>query len=190
MPPAAGGRSVLAGWRAAGSEISFFSPLTNQAPDPKADAIYLPGGYPELHAGRIASNWDFMEGLQQAADTSKVIFGECGGYMVLGHGLTDADGRRHPMAGLLPLETSFATRRLHIGYRRVALAKAGPLGGARTRFRGHEFHFATVIEEAPGLPLFRASDAGGNALGEVGLADRRVVGSFIHLIDLEGADGA
>jgi cobyrinic acid a,c-diamide synthase len=180
--------SVLEGWRAAGSEISFFSPLTNQAPDPKADAIYLPGGYPELHAGRIAANWDFLEGLQQAADASKVIFGECGGYMVLGHGLTDAEGRRHPMAGLLPLETSFASRRLHIGYRQVALAKAGPLGGARTRFRGHEFHFATIIEEGPGLPLFRAWDASGNDLGEFGLADRRVVGSFIHLIDLVDPD--
>jgi len=181
--------AVLEGWRAAGSEISFFSPLTNEAPDPKADAIYLPGGYPELHAGRIAANWDFMEGLQQAADASKPVFGECGGYMVLGHGLTDAEGRRHPMAGLLPLETSFATKRLHIGYRRVTLAKAGPLGGARTRFRGHEFHFATVVEEGPGLPLFRAEDASGRELGETGLADRRVVGSFIHLIDLEKADG-
>lgn len=181
--------AVLEGWRAAGSEISFFSPLTNQAPDPKADAIYLPGGYPELHAGRISANWDFMDGLQQAADASKPIFGECGGYMVLGHGLTDAEGRRHPMAGLLPLETSFATRRLHIGYRRVTLSKAGPLGGARTRFRGHEFHFATVVEEGPGLPLFRAEDASGRELGETGMADRRVVGSFIHLIDLERADG-
>jgi cobyrinic acid a,c-diamide synthase len=180
--------ALLEGWRAAGSELSFFSPLTNEAPDPKADAIYLPGGYPELHAGRISANWDFMDGLQQAADASKPIFGECGGYMVLGQGLTDADGRRHPMAGLLPLETSFATRRLHIGYRRITLAKAGPLGGARTRFRGHEFHFATVIEEGPGLPLFRAEDASGRELGETGLADRRVVGSFIHLIDLERAD--
>lgn len=182
--------AVLEGWRASGAEINFFSPLTNETPDPKADAIYLPGGYPELHAGRIAANWDFMDGLQQAADASKPIFGECGGYMVLGRGLTDAEGRRHPMAGLLPLETSFASRRLHIGYRRVTLAKAGPLGGARTRFRGHEFHFATVVEEGPGLPLFRAEDASGRELGETGLADRRVVGSFIHLIDLERPDGA
>lgn len=179
--------SLIEGWRAAGAEINFFSPLTNQAPDHKADAIYLPGGYPELHAGRISSNWDFMDGLQQAAEASKPIFGECGGYMVLGHGLTDAEGRRHPMASLLPLETSFATKRLHIGYRRVTLAKAGPLGGARTRYRGHEFHFASIIEEGPGLPLFKAEDAQGRDLGSIGLADRRVIGSFIHLIDQEAA---
>jgi cobyrinic acid a,c-diamide synthase len=181
--------ATIDGWRAAGAEISFFSPLTNQAPDVRADAIYLPGGYPELHAGRLAANWDFLEGLQQAADKSKAIFGECGGYMVLGHGLTDADGRRHPMAGLLPLETSFAARKLHIGYRRAVLAKAGPLGSARKRFRGHEFHFASVIEEGPGLPLFRCEDASGRELGQMGLADRRVVGSFIHLIDLEAPEG-
>lgn len=177
--------AVLEGWRSAGSEIELFSPLANEAPSDSADAIYLPGGYPELHGGKIAANWEFLDGLQRAADTSKPIFGECGGYMVLGHGLTDSDGRRHPMAGLLPLETSFATRRLHLGYRRATLAKAGPLGGARTRFRGHEFHFATVVEEGPGLPLFRIEDANGNDLGETGLADRRVMGSFIHLIDLE-----
>lgn len=182
--------ATIEGWRRAGSEISFFSPLTNQAPDPNADAIYLPGGYPELHAGRIAANWDFLDGLQRAADAAKAIFGECGGYMVLGHGLTDAEGRRHPMAGLLPVETSFAKRRLHLGYRRVALAKAGPLGGARTRFRGHEFHYATIIEEGPGLPLFRCEDANGHELGEAGLADRRVVGSFIHLIDHEATENA
>lgn len=182
--------AVLEGWRSAGSEIELFSPLANEAPSDAVDAIYLPGGYPELHGGRIASNWEFLDGLQRAADASKPIFGECGGYMVLGHGLTDADGRRHPMAGLLPLETSFATRRLHLGYRRATLAKAGPLGGARTRFRGHEFHFATVVEEGPGLPLFRIEDANGNDMGETGLADRRVVGSFIHLIDLESTADA
>ena len=94
--------------------------------------------------------------------------------MVLGHGLTDADGRRHPMACLLPLETSFAARKLHIGYRRAVLAKAGPLGGAHAHvFRGHEFHFASVIEEGPGLPLFRCEDASGRELGQMGLADRR-----------------
>lgn len=182
--------AVIDGWRAAGSEIEFFSPLANEQPSINADAIYLPGGYPELHAGKIAANWAFLDALQAAADESKVIFGECGGYMVLGHGLIDADGRRHPMAGLLPLETSFAKRKMHLGYRRVTLAKAGPLGGARTRFRGHEFHYATVIEEGPGLPLFRVESADGQELPEAGLADRRVVGSFIHLIDQEKPDPA
>ncbi|MDA0998736.1 MAG: cobyrinate a,c-diamide synthase [Proteobacteria bacterium] len=175
--------AVVEGWRKAGAEISFFSPLTNQSPNVKADAVYLPGGYPELHAGRLSANWDFMEGLQRAADESKAIYGECGGYMVLGQGLTDASGRRHPMAGLLPLETSFAKRRLHLGYRRVTLAKNGPLGPARRKFRGHEFHYATVIEEGPGIPLFRIEDAVGTDLGETGLGDRRVQGSFVHLID-------
>lgn len=179
--------AVVEAWRDAGAEIKFFSPLTNQAPDADADAIYLPGGYPELHAARLSANWTFLEGLQQAADRNTAILGECGGYMVLGAGIVDKDGRRHPMADLLPLETSFHQRKLHLGYRRVTLAKSGALGGARTRFRGHEFHFATVLEEGPGIPLFRASDAEGNDIGDVGLADRRVMGSFVHLIDIDEA---
>ena len=179
---------VLEGWRKAGAEISMFSPLTNEAPSPLADAVYLPGGYPELHAGRISANWDFMDGLQKAAEDGKTIFGECGGYMVLGKGLVDADGRRHPMAGLLPLETRFDKRQLHLGYRRVTLAKGGPLGPARRKFRGHEFHYATVEQEGPGLPLFQSQDASGREHGNNGLADGRVVGSFIHLIDMETED--
>ncbi len=105
---------VLEDWRGAGIEILPFSPLADQAPDGSADAVFLPGGYPELHAGRLAANRGFLSGLRGAAERGAAIYGECGGYMVLGHGLIDGDGARHEMAGLLPLETSFAARRLHL----------------------------------------------------------------------------
>ena len=120
--------AVLEGWRRQGAELSFFSPLADEAPDPAADAVYLPGGYPELHAGRLAAAERFLAGLQRAAAAGTAIYGECGGYMVLGEALTDADGRAHRMAGLLPLATSFAERRLHLGYRAATLLGAGPLG--------------------------------------------------------------
>ena len=112
--------SVLRGWRDAGAEVFFFSPLADEAPDRGADAVYLPGGYPELHAGRLAACERFLGALRQAAQDGKAIYGECGGYMVLGEALTAADGRVHRMAGLLPLATSFAERRLHLGYREVS----------------------------------------------------------------------
>ena len=67
--------------------------------------MFLPGGYPELHAARIAGNSGFMHGLARAARRGVLIYGECGGYMVLGTALTDKDGNRHRMAGLLPHET-------------------------------------------------------------------------------------
>jgi cobyrinic acid a,c-diamide synthase len=176
---------VIEGWRAVGSEIVPFSPLADEAPDPAADAVYLPGGYPELHAGRLAAARRFLEGVRAAARRGAAVFGECGGYMMLGEGLVDGDGHRHAMAGLLPLETSFAAPRLHLGYRRATLAAGNFLGRAGRRFRGHEFHYAAVLKEGPGQPLFACADAQGNALGTTGLVAGNVAGSFVHLIDGE-----
>ena len=175
--------ALMEDWRATGAEIVPFSPLADEAPDAAADAVYLPGGYPELHAGRIAGNRRFLDGLRNAAGRGAVLFGECGGYMVLGRGLIDADGRRHAMAGLLPLETSFHERRLSLGYRHAHLAADGPLGKTGTTYSGHEFHYCRVISEDTEMPLFAASDATGAALGHAGMSVDRVSGSFIHLID-------
>jgi cobyrinic acid a,c-diamide synthase len=175
---------VLDGWRAAGAEILPFSPLAGDGPAADADAVYLPGGYPELHAGHLAAQRGFLEGLRAHAARGTPIFGECGGYMVLGDSLTDADGRTHAMAGLLRLSTSFAERRLHLGYRRIEL-RVGTPWPAGTRLRGHEFHYATVLQEA-GTPLFRAADAQGTPLPDQGLTAGSVAGSFLHLIDRAG----
>lgn len=167
---------LLSDWRDAGAEIGFFSPLGDQPPPP-ADLIVLPGGYPELHAGRLAGAARFMDGLRQAAQDTD-IYGECGGYMVLGDSLTDAAGTAHGMAGLLRLDTSFAERRLHLGYRRLT-ATATRFAG---RWAGHEFHYASTLR-AEGTALFAATDAEGAALPPMGLIQGRVAGSFAHLID-------
>lgn len=165
---------LLNDWHAGGAELQFFSPLADD-PVPDADFIYLPGGYPELHAGRIAANTRFLDSLRQ---TKANIYGECGGYMVLGDGLVDADGKRHAMAGLLRLETTFAQRKLHLGYRHLYAAQ-GPFAG---HWAGHEFHYASTLR-ADGTPLFTATDATGAALPPMGLIAGRVAGSFAHLID-------
>lgn len=167
---------LIRDWQAQGAEITTFSPLADHAP-PACDLVFLPGGYPELHAGRIAAASAFLNGLRAHAGTGRV-YGECGGYMVLGDVLTDAEGTAHRMAGLLRLETSFRTRKLHLGYRRLA-ARGGPWGGT---LMGHEFHYATTIK-AEGAPLFDAQDAEGNVLGPTGLIAGRVCGSFGHVID-------
>ena len=177
---------VLDGWRAAGAEVGLFSPLDDEAPDGAADAVYLPGGYPELHAGRLAGNRRFMAGLRAAAARGAAVYGECGGYMVLGRGLVDGAGARHRMAGLVPLETSFVKRRLHLGYRRVALARDGPLGAAGAEFRGHEFHYGRASGEDTSAPLFDCANAAGRALPPAGFAQGAVAGSFVHLIDRAG----
>jgi cobyrinic acid a,c-diamide synthase len=174
--------SVLEGWRGAGAELAFFSPLADEAPDDDADAVYLPGGYPELHAGRLAASRRFLEGLRGRATGGAAIYGECGGFMVLGDGLVDAEGARHGMAGLLPVATSFAKPALHLGYREARLARATPLGPAGAGFRGHEFHYASLVE-TEGEPLFEARDGTGASLGAVGAVRGSVLGSFLHLID-------
>lgn len=174
---------LLEDWRAQGAELVPFSPLADEGPDGSADAVFLPGGYPELHAGRLAANRGFLDGLRDAAGRGAFVYGECGGYMVLGHALEDAQGERHGMAGLLPLATSFAKRKLHLGYRRVVSAADTPFGTRGTVLRGHEFHYASIVEEAAGMPLFSASDARGRDLGPAGLHAGRVCGSFFHLVD-------
>lgn len=172
--------AVLDGWRRAGAEITFFSPLADQAPD--GDAVYLPGGYPELHGATLAASHRFLTGLRQAAARHQPIFGECGGYMVLGEALVDAAGQGHAMAGLLAVTTSFAERRLHLGYRRAKLTKDSSFGQAGTRFRAHEFHYATILSQR-GDPLFEVADADAKPLGLAGLRSGSVAGSFLHLID-------
>jgi cobyrinic acid a,c-diamide synthase len=180
--------TLLQGWRREGAELAFFSPLADEPPDPSADAIYLPGGYPELWAGRLAAATAFAPALRRAAGAGKPIYGECGGYMVLGESLTDADGRSHRMTGLLPLSTSFAERRLHLGYRCATLLASTPLGHAGARFRGHEFHYATIVSESRAAdPLLSVTDAAGKELGVGGLRRGSVFGSFIHLVDCRGA---
>ncbi len=178
---------VVDGWHVAGACVLPFSPLADEGPDPTCDAVYLPGGYPELYAGQLAGNERFLTGLRSAAAKNAAIFGECGGYMVLGDGLTDADGCRHTMAGLLPVETSFADRRLHLGYRRATLAADGPFGARGAVYRGHEFHYARVVREGPGQTLFFVEDARGIHLGGVGLVSGSVSGSFVHVIAAEAS---
>ena len=171
---------LLQDWRDQGAEISFFSPLKDEAPSSGADAVFLPGGYPELHADKIAAASNFRAGILAAEKRGALIYGECGGYMVLGERLVDAEGKSHRMLGLLPVSTSFQKRKLHLGYRRLT-----PLGDApwRAPLTAHEFHFASILEERADERLFGAADSSGRILGNIGCRRGRVMGSFAHVID-------
>ncbi len=175
--------ALLSDWQSAGAALSFFSPLADEAPSTAATAVYLPGGYPELHAGRLATNHKFMSGLQDAARRGATVYGECGGYMVLGRGLVDTDGAHHAMAGLLPLETSFADPALTLGHRMARTIDASPLGPRGTAYRGHEFHYCRVVAEEGDAALFTCRDSAGEAIGPAGLRSGQVMGSFVHVID-------
>jgi len=171
---------VLEGWRAAGAEILPFSPLADEAPSERADVCWLPGGYPELHASRISANRRFRDCLNAFAQT-RPVHGECGGYMVLGQGLTDGKGVRHEMTGLLGLETSFAKRRMHLGYRKAELIAGMPGHAQGAHLRGHEFHYASILAQ-PDPPLAAVRDANDAEVADTGSRRGRVTGTFFHLI--------
>jgi len=171
---------VIAAWRRAGAEVLPFSPLCDEPPPERADSCWLPGGYPELHAEALAAARRFTAGLRHFAQT-RPVYGECGGYMVLGESLTDATGRRHAMTGLLGHSTSFADRKLHLGYRTARLLCDGALGCRGTVLRGHEFHYASLSSTGGDAPLAELADVEGRAENAGGCRGT-VSGSFFHAI--------
>ncbi len=172
---------VLQAWRSAGAEILPFSPLADEAPPEHADACWLPGGYPELHAQALAAAQNFASGLRRFAQ-ARPVHGECGGYMVLGQSIEDSDSRTHAMTALLGHTTSFTKRKLHLGYRAARLLSDGVLGRKGALVRGHEFHYASLTAEGGDEPLVELSDSEGRALGQGGGRRGSVSGTFFHAI--------
>lgn len=168
-------------WQAMGAEIIRFSPLADEAPPADCDVCWLPGGYPELHAGRLAAADTFKTGLKTFSET-KPVHGECGGYMVLGERLEDADGASHTMTGLLSHSTSFSKRKMNLGYRQARLMRESAIGKIGDVVRGHEFHYARVIEAGTDQPLAMIADGRGDEIGPSGGFRGRVAGTFFHAI--------
>ena len=175
---------VLDGWCRAGAEIVPFSPLSDEPPAADCDVCWLPGGYPELHAGQLAAARHFRDGLAKFAQT-RAVHGECGGYMVLGEGLEDAQGARHAMACLLSHATSFAKRKLHLGYRQARLLADNPIGAVGDVLCGHEFHHASIIAKGNDGPFVDVTDAQGRPVTETGSRRGPVSGTFFHAIARE-----
>jgi cobyrinic acid a,c-diamide synthase len=172
---------LVGAWRSAGAELLPFSPLADEPPPERADSCWLPGGYPELHAETLAAAQRFATGLRRFAET-RPVHGECGGYMVLGQSIEDAAGCHHAMTGLLGHATSFAKRKLHLGYRTARLLSDTVLGRSGTAIRGHEFHYASLTSAGGDAPFAAIADAEGRALGMTGGRHGRVSGTFFHAI--------
>jgi cobyrinic acid a,c-diamide synthase len=176
---------LVAAWRGTGAEIVPFSPLNDEPPAASADCCWLPGGYPELHAGTLAGANRFLSGLRHFAET-RPVHGECGGYMVLGETIEDEAGQAHMMAGLLGHATSFAKRKLHLGYRTARLLDNGVLGDKGAVVRGHEFHYATLTSAGADESFAELCDGEGRVLGKAGGRRGCVSGTFFHAIAKEG----
>jgi cobyrinic acid a,c-diamide synthase len=131
---------LLTAW---GAELAQFSPLNDAALPEDCGAIYIGGGFPELFAEGLSDNLAMAQALRAAAARGTPIYAECGGLMYLGRSLTDFDGVRHAMAGLVPADSVMDSARLTLGYREVESCGT-PLLPAGARMRGHEFHWSAL----------------------------------------------
>jgi cobyrinic acid a,c-diamide synthase len=166
--------------RAAGAEVVFWSPLESDAL-PDVDGLYFGGGYPELHARRLAENVALHEGIGRFAAAGRPIYAECGGLMYLARALEDADGMLHPMVGVLPATVRMRPRGLTLAYTEIETMRDSVLGPAGSRARGHEFH-ASTLDPVPGsierLYRLRRRDGGERREGYV---VGSVLVSYVHL---------
>lgn len=158
----------LALLQAMGASVTYFSPLEDAAL-PAADAVYLPGGYPELHAERLAANRGMHQALRSHVETGKPMLAECGGMMLLFEHLTDLKGRRHAMVGLLPGETAMQSSLQSIALQSVQF-EAGEL-------RGHSFHHSRLTTPLP--PVLRGRTQHGSP-GESVFRHRKLTATYIH----------
>lgn len=163
----------------AGAEILFFSPLSDPHLPP-CDAIYLPGGYPELHAERLASNSSLRAEIRLAARAGLPIYAECGGLIYLCREIESGNKKRYPMVGLFPSTARMLPRRKALGYREVELAADGPLGPAGSRIRGHEYHYSE-LDPPPTPSAYRVFPAGEGEGKPEGYRYKNVLASYVHL---------
>lgn len=161
-----------------GAELHFFSPLSDAKLPEGAGALYIGGGYPELHAAALAANRPMREAIREFAASGRPVYAECGGLMYLCEALVDERGARHPMVGLVP-GISTMRGRVTLGYREAEALQDSPIARAGWRVRGHEFH-CSVLEPPPADPAYR--QAGGEAMeGTVVGPAGNVLASYIHV---------
>ncbi len=178
---------VCKAWQQAGAVISYFSPLHNQAPHPDADAVYLCGGYPELHLPSLAQAHTFKTAIRQAVANNIPVYGECGGYMVMGRAIIGADKVRYDMIGVLDHTTDFSRTQRTLCYQ-TARAIHPPHPAFDASMQGHRFHYATV-KTSPKTPFIRAQNTYGTESVVDGGVQGSAYGSFFHMIDYHPQNG-
>jgi cobyrinic acid a,c-diamide synthase len=177
---------------AAGAAVEFFSPLKGEQPGANAAGVYLGGGYPELHASELASNIGLWHALKELRIRDAPIYAECGGFMVLTQGLIDCDGRRWPMAGLIPGVARMTDKLAALGYRHAAALHSNLLTAGGDELRGHEFRYSTWVCDEPiagddrawqvrGTRTEAPADSGGFVSGNL-------LASYLHIHFAQRAD--
>ena len=169
---------TLEAFRDAGAEVVFFSPLRDTALPENIGGLYLPGGYPELHAKELSENTSFLHEIKQKIESGLPTAAECGGFLYLGQSLTDAEGQSWPMAGVLPGEAKDAGRLVRFGYAALSADSDSMLFRAGESFPIHEFHHWDST--ANGVALAAKKPVGG-AEWRCGFVNEHFYAGFPHL---------
>lgn len=169
---------TLEAFRDAGAEVVFFSPLRDTALPENIGGLYLPGGYPELHARELSGNTSLLREIKQKIESGLPTAAECGGFLYLGQSLTDAEGQSWPMAGVLPGEAKDAGRLVRFGYATLSADSDSMLFRAGESFPIHEFHHWDST--ANGTALAAKKPVGG-AEWRCGFIDEHFYAGFPHL---------
>lgn len=164
---------------AAGAALVPFSPIADAAL-PDADAIYLGGGYPEVHAAALAGNAAMRASIAGFAGRGGPIYAECGGLLYLAEAIVDRDGARHPMAGVVPGVAVMHERLAALGYVEVETDAPTLLGPAGTRFRGHQFRYSTLEVPDTVARGYRLRRRRGGGVEREGYLVGNVVASYVH----------
>ncbi len=168
---------------AAGAALVPFSPLNDAALPEALDGIYLGGGYPELHADRLAANERLRRAIRQRSREGMPIYAECGGFMYLCRELRQADGAVYPMCGCFPYGTRMHPRLRRLGYRQVRLTGDTLLGPAGAGLRGHEFHYSDMDDDGTekSQTVYALSGRNGQIQQSEGHLVHNTLGSYVHL---------
>ena len=169
---------TLEAFRDAGAEVVFFSPLRDTALPESIGGLYLPGGYPELHARELSENTSLLREIKRKIESGLPTAAECGGFLYLGQSLTDAEGQSWPMVGILPGEAKDAGRLVRFGYAALSADSDSMLFRAGESFPIHEFHHWDST--ANGVALAAKKPVGG-AEWRCGFIDEHFYAGFPHL---------
>ena len=169
---------TLEAFRDAGAEVVFFSPLRDTALPENIGGLYLPGGYPELHARELSENTSLLREIKRKIESGLPTAAECGGFLYLGQSLTDAEGQSWPMVGVLPGEAKDAGRLVRFGYAELSADSDSMLFRAGESFPIHEFHHWDST--ANGAALAAKKPVGG-AEWRCGSVNEHFYAGFPHL---------
>jgi cobyrinic acid a,c-diamide synthase len=172
---------------ASGLQVKRFSPVNGDML-PDADAVYLGGGYPELHADDLAENRDFLEGVKNMSDEGRPVLGECGGLMSMCSGMVDKEGKRHRMIGIFGCDSVFVNKRHGPTYVIADANDSNPL--FKGQVRAHEYHYSEVEASKDDDYGFSLRRGAGITDSKDGLVRRNTIGTYMHQHALSTDDWA